>query len=77
MAQHYISIGPMYRVTCFFSGAGMESVIRITMQQSESTVQSPNVVSMSGQRRRLSVNIETALGEGKVYANYTADQVMD
>ena len=42
------------------SGAGMESVTRI-MQQSENTKQSPNVVSMTGQRRRLWVNIETAL----------------
>ena len=33
-------------------GAGMESVTRV-MQQSENTVQSPNAVSMTGQRRRL------------------------
>ena len=45
------------------SGAGMESVPRITMRQSENTVQSPNAVSMSGQRRILWVSIETALGE--------------
>ena len=48
------------------SGAGMESVTRITMQQSENTVQSPDDVSMSGQRRRQWVNIETALGECQV-----------
>ena len=35
------------------SGAGMESVTRITMQQSENTVQSPNAVLKSGQRRKL------------------------
>ena len=45
------------------SGPGMESVIRITMQQSENTVQSPNAVSIPGQRRRLWVKIETALSE--------------
>ena len=49
-------------------GAGMESVTRITMQQSENTVQSPNAVPMSGQRQRLWVNIETALGECHVFA---------
>ena len=48
-------------------GAGMESVIRIN-QQSENTVQSPNAVAMTGQRRRLWVNIETALGECHVFA---------
>ena len=31
------------------------------MQHSENTVQSPNAVSMTGRRRRLRVNIETAL----------------
>ena len=31
------------------------------MQQSEKTVQSPNALSMMGQRRRLWVNIETVL----------------
>ena len=41
------------------SGAGMKSITRITIQQSENTVQLPNAVSMSGQHRRLWVNIET------------------
>ena len=52
------------------SGKGMENVTRIVtpMQQSENTVQSPNAVSMSGQRRRLRVNIEAALGECHVFA---------
>ena len=45
--------------------AGMVSVTRITMQ-SENMVQSPNA--MSGQRRRLRVDIETALGECHVFA---------
>ena len=44
------------------SGAGMKSVTRIIRPQSENTVQSPNAFSMSCQRRRLWVNIETALG---------------
>ena len=44
----------------------MESVTHIVtpMQESENTVQSPiDAVSMSGQRRRLWVDIETVLGE--------------
>ena len=41
------------------------------MQQSENTVQSPDDVSMSGQRRRLWVNIETALGECQVLVRKT------
>ena len=62
------------------SGAGMESVTRITMQQLENTVQAPNAVLMSGQHRRLWVNIETALCECHVFAQsraYTADLVMN
>ena len=43
LAQRRISIRPMYRV----SGAGIESVTRRAIQQSENTVQSsPNTVSM-------------------------------
>ena len=38
------------------------------MQQSENMVQSLNAVSMSGQRRRMWINIETALGECHVVA---------
>ena len=38
------------------------------MQQSENPVQSHNAISMSGQRRRLWVNIETGLGECHVFA---------
>ena len=49
------------------SGAGIGNVTRI-IQQSEKTAQSPNAVSMTGQRRRLWVNIETALGECHVFA---------
>ena len=52
VAQHYINIGPMYRVISGVSGAGILKVTSI-MQQSENTVQSPNAVSMTGQRRRL------------------------
>ena len=40
-----------------------------TIQQSENTIQSPSAVSLSGQRRRLWVNIETALGEFNVFAD--------
>ena len=49
------------------SGAGIESATRI-IQQAKNTVQSRNDVSMTGQGRRLLVNIETALGEGHVFA---------
>ena len=42
------------------------------MQQSENKVQSPNAVSMSGQRRRLWVNIETSLGGCHVFADVLA-----
>ena len=53
MAQHYIGIGPMYRVTwCFW----------------RRDVKSRNVVSMTGQRQRLWVKIETALVEIHVFA---------
>ena len=38
------------------------------MQQSEKTVQLPNAVSMTGQRRRLWDNIETVLVECHVFA---------
>ena len=58
-------------VSCylFLSGVRMESVTRKQlMQQSENTVQSPNAVLKSGQRERLWVNIETALGECHVFA---------
>ena len=45
------------------------------------TGQSPNVVSMLGQRQRLWVNIESALGECHVFSNaaakYNADPVLD
>ena len=39
------------------------------MQQSEKTVQSPNAVLMTGQRRRLWVYIETVLVEWHVFAH--------
>ena len=56
LLAHRRSIGSMYwfnaaLVQCIVSsgvsGAGMRSVTRITMQQLENTVQSPNAVSMS------------------------------
>ena len=52
-----------------FLATGEESVTRIAMPQSANTGQSPNAVSMLGQRRRLWVNIETALGECHVFAD--------
>ena len=58
VAQHYISIGPMYRVIWCFCRQ-----VTSIMQQSEKTVQSSNAVTMTGQRRRLWVNIETVLVE--------------
>ena len=68
------SVGPMYRVIwCFWRRDGKR--LRI-MQQSENTVQSPNAVSKTGQRRRVWFNSETALGECHVFAQYTADTVL-
>ena len=66
VAQHYISIGSIYRVIwCFwlrdFKGHQHNAA-------SENTVQSPNAVSMTGQRRRLWVNIATVLVECHVFA---------
>ena len=61
MAQHYFNSGQCI-VLSSGSGAGILKVASI-MQQSEMTVQSPNAVSMTVQRRRLWVNIETALVE--------------
>ena len=68
VAQHYISIGPMYRVfrLAAFLVTGLESVTRIAAQAN--TGQSPNAVSMSGQRRRRLANIETVFGEWHVFA---------
>ena len=72
VARHYISIGPMYRVIWCFWPLDVNSMVkRVTsiMQPSENTIglQSPNAVSMTGQRRRLWVNIETALVECHVF----------
>ena len=57
------------------SGAGMENVTRMKIQQSANTVQSPNAVSMSGQRRRLWVNNETALCEYHVFADVLVQSI--
>ena len=68
VAQNYISIVPCI-VLSGVSGAGTGSVTSITIQQTENIVQSPNhTVPMLGQRRRLWVNIETALGEYHIFA---------
>ena len=47
------------------SGVSRTGILKVTsiMQQSEKTVQSPNAVLMTGQRRRLWLNIETVLVE--------------
>ena len=66
VAQHYISFGTMYRVI-WCAGAGNLKVTSI-MRQSEKTVQSPNAVSMTGQRRRLWANIEIVLIECHLFA---------
>ena len=75
LVQHYISIGQCYLVFlapgcrviwCFWRRGGKRH--RIIMQLSETMVQSPNAVSMSGQRRRLWFNIKTSLGECRVFA---------
>ena len=58
------------------STAGLKSVTSITRKK---TVQSPNAVSMTGQRRRLWIDIETALGECYVFAQsiqQTRDRLM-
>ena len=47
------------------SGAGM---LKRHQQQSQDMVQSPNAVTMTGQRRRRRVNIDTALAEFHVFA---------
>ena len=59
--QHYISIG----LSIVSSGVSDDGILKVTsiMQKSEKTVQSPNPVSMTGQRRRQWVNIETILVE--------------
>ena len=57
------------------SSAGMESVTYIAIQQSPNTVQSPNAVSIPGQRRRLWVKIKTALGEWHVYADVLTQSI--
>ena len=66
VAHHYISILGQCIVLSGVSGAGTLCVINI-MQPLENTLQSPNAVSMTGQRRRLWVNIETALLEFHVF----------
>ena len=71
----------MYRVICvasFLATGGAICVTRIAVQAK--TGQSPNAVSMSGQRRRCWANIKTVLGKWHVFAwgaaaNYTADPV--
>ena len=56
VAQHYFSIGPMDGERHPHNAAVRKHV------------QSPNAVSMTGQREWLWVNIETALGECNVFA---------
>ena len=70
VAQHHISIGPNHCKVAFLATED-ESVTRIAMLQyiPANTGISPNAVSMLGQRRRLWVNIKTALGECLVIAD--------
>ena len=50
------------------SGAGMLTVTSIMQHPENNTIQSLNAVSMTGQRRILWVNIDTALVECHVFA---------
>ena len=52
------------------SGVSGARILKVTsiMQQSEKTVQSPNAVLMTGQRRKLWFNIETVSVERHVFA---------
>ena len=59
VAQHYISIGPMYRVIwCFWHRAFKGHQHNAVLSQKRRIVQSPNAVSMTVQRPGLWVNIE-------------------
>ena len=58
-------------VLCYL-GSGMRRVERHPIAILDNTGQSPNAVPMLGQRRRLWVNIETALGECHVFADVLA-----
>ena len=64
VAQHDISIGPIYRVICImvFLAPMLERHQHNAAVRKESTI-NLDTVSMTGQRRRLWVNIETALVE--------------
>ena len=76
VAQHDISIGPMYRViwvvAFLATGLGKRHPHR---NAPANTRQSPNAVSMLGQRQRLWVNIETASGECHVFADVLAQRI--
>ena len=67
VAQHYINIEQMCREYLVFLAPGCSSVTSL-MQLSENTVQSPNAVKRTGQRRSMWVDIETALLECHVFA---------
>ena len=64
-------------VLCGVSGAAKQRVTRITMQQSENTIQSPDDVSMSGQRRRLGQHWNSIGWMPRVCVKYAAEPVMD
>ena len=69
----------MYLTLVFgVSGAviGSVTIIVTSMQHSESTVQSPKAVSRYGQRRRLWVNSETALGGCHMFPQIRHDLVL-
>ena len=71
VAQHYISIEPMYRViweVAFLATGGVKRHLHSNSAFSANTGRSPNAVIMSGQRRRRWANIETVLGELHVFA---------
>ena len=64
VAQHYISIGPMYSANwCFWRRyVKRHPDSNAAVRKHDTMLQIVQIVSMPGQLRRLWVNIETALG---------------
>ena len=76
VAQHGISIGPMYRV--IWVEAYLATVVEKRHPHRNAPAnsrQSPIAVSMLGQHQRLWVNIETASGECHVFADVLAQSI--
>ena len=77
VAQHYISIGPMYRVIWVVAFLATGGAKRHPAVQAN-TGKSPTAVLIPGQCRRRWANIETVLGKWHLCAaaKYTADSVL-